>query len=109
MESLKLSNELDINLDIISQYQILCLPENIENQSENSDLIDAGDSIILSKLLKEEGLKCANSHNLGLSAKVAERRGVDLWFGSIWILDHAALPILISVLGRLLGERIQKK
>lgn len=109
MENLKLLNELGVNPDVISNYQILCLPENFKNQSEKSGLVDTGDAVHLSKLLKEEGVKCANSYDIHLHAKIIERRGVDLWFGSIWILDHAALPILISVVGRLLGEEVQKK
>jgi hypothetical protein len=44
-----------------------------------------------------------------LNSKTSERRGVDLWLGSIWFLDHAVLPLFIGVLGRLLGEKIQKK
>ncbi|GAQ00146.1 hypothetical protein [Leptolyngbya sp. NIES-2104] len=27
----------------------------------------------------------------------------------MWILNHAVLPLLISVIGRLLGEKIQKE
>ncbi|GAQ00147.1 hypothetical protein NIES2104_67120 [Leptolyngbya sp. NIES-2104] len=57
---------------------MLCLPENIENQSEHLELFDASESIILCKLLKEEGVKCANSYDLGLDAKISERRGLDI-------------------------------
>jgi len=108
VNDLKLLGELGVNLDILSQYQILCLPENIANKSEQLELVDSAESITLSKLLKEKGLMCANSYDLGLNTKVSERRGLDLWLGSIWILNHAALPLLISVVGRLLGEKIQK-
>lgn len=109
MEDWKELGEFGIDTSILSRYQILCLPENIQNQPDPSELIDAGDSITLSKLLKEEGLECANSYDLGLDAKVSDRRGLELWLGSIWVLNHAALPLLISVVGRLLGEKIQKK
>ena len=109
MEDVKLLSKLGINPDVASQYQILCLPENIENQIETTQLADSGESITLSKLLKEEGVKCANSYDLGLDAKISERRGVDIWLGSIWILNHAVLPLFINVIGRLLGEKIQKK
>lgn len=109
VENFNLLSELGVDLSIVSQYQILCLPENIENQSEHSDLIDSGESITLSKLLKEKGVKCANSYDLGLDSKISEQRSIDLWLGSIWILDHAALPLFISVVGRLVGEKIQRK
>jgi hypothetical protein len=106
---LELLNNLGVNSNIFEQYQILCLPENIEKQSEHLELVDASESIILCKLLKEEGVKCANSYDLGLDAKISERRGLDIWLGSVWILNHAALPLLLSVVGRLLGEKIQKE
>jgi len=109
VENFKLLSELGVDLSILRHYQKLCLPENIENQSEHSDLADSGESITLSKLLKEEGVECANSYDLGLNSKISERRGLDLWLGSIWVLNHTALPLVISVVGRLLGERIQKK
>lgn len=109
MENLKLLNGLGVNSNTLNLYQVLCLPENIDACSEQSKLIDAGESVTLSKLLKEEGVKCANSYDLSLNAQIAERRGFDFWLGSIWILDHTAMPLLINVLGRLLGEKIQKK
>lgn len=106
MDEFKLFNSVDPN--ILSQYQILCLPENIRDLSEDTDLIDPTEAIVLSKLLKEEGIKCGNSYDIGLNAKVSERKSVDMWLGSIWILDKAVLPLLLSVLGRLLGEKISK-
>ena len=109
VENFKLLSDLGIDPNILSQYQILCLPENIVTLSEDSDLVDSEESIILSKLLKEEGAKCANSYDLGLNTRNLERRGLDIWLGSIWILDKVALPLVNSVVGRLLGEKIQKK
>jgi len=109
VETFKFLSELGVDPNVASQYQILCLPENIENQTETNPLADSGESINLSKLLKEKGVKCANSYDLGLNSKTSERRGADLWLGSIWILEHGVLPLLIGVLGRLLGEKIQKK
>ncbi|NEQ55276.1 MAG: hypothetical protein F6K11_35025 [Leptolyngbya sp. SIO3F4] len=107
VETFNALNKLGVDPNIANQYEILCLPENIENQADQ--LADSGESVTLSKLLKEEGVKCANSYDLGLDTKIAERRGVALWLGSIWVLNHAALPLLISVVGRLLGEKVQKQ
>ncbi len=109
MENLKLLSDLGIDHNVMSQYQILCFPEDIENRTETNQLADSGESITLSKLLKEEGVKCANSYDLGLDAKISERRGVDLWLGSIWILKKAVFPLFIAVAGRLIGEKIQRK
>ncbi|HEY9706751.1 MAG TPA: hypothetical protein V6D48_00965, partial [Oculatellaceae cyanobacterium] len=70
---------------------------------------DAGDTADLSKLLKEQGVKCANSYDIGLESSTLERRGVDIWLGCIWILNHAAVPVLVSVVGQLVGKRLQEK
>jgi hypothetical protein len=93
----------------IESYQVLCLPENIETQLEGTALIDSGEGITLSKLLKEENVACANSYDLGLKAKINERRSSEYYLGCIWILEHAALPIVAGVIGRLLSEKILKR
>src|SRR6476646_2903798 len=109
MEVYKTLSEHGIDINIANQYQILCLPGNIEDEAEDSELFDSGDSITLSKLLKAEGIKCANSYDLGLNTKVTELRGAEVWLGTIWVLSNVALPVLNSVVGRLLGEGVQRK
>ena len=109
MEDLQVLSKLGFDIDALREYQIICLPENVDDVSPSLQLLDSEDSITLSKLLKEQGVKCANSYDLGLEANVFERRGVDIWLGSIWILSHMALPVFTGVVGRLLGEKIQKK
>lgn len=105
-EELQLLSDLGISPVVLKSYQILCLPENIGNRGEHSELVDAEECVTLSKLLKQQGVKCANSYDLGLSTRIAERRGLDLWLGSIWVLENAALPLVINIIGRLVGERI---
>ena len=110
LKNLKLLSDLGVDVyNTIDNYDILVLPENIDKRSEQSDLNDSDGAIVLSKLLKEEGARCANSYNLGLTANVFERRSAELWLGSVWVLNHAVVPLLISVLGRILGEKIHKK
>jgi hypothetical protein len=110
LKNLKLLSDLGIDVyNTIDNYDILVLPENIDKRSEQSDLNDSDGAIMLSKLLKEEGARCANSYNLGLTANIFERRSVELWLGSVWVLNHAVVPLLISVLGRILGEKIHKR
>ncbi len=110
MEDINVLTKLGIDIDTINKYQVICLPENIDKASEQSELYDAGESLLLSKLLKEQGVNCANSYDIGLEeSKTLERRGWDIWLGVIWVRDNAALPMLTSVLGRLLGEKIQRQ
>ncbi len=109
MENFELLSDLGIDPNILRQYQILCLPENIGNHSEDLDLVDSGESITLSKLLKEQSVKCANSYDIGLNTKVSERRGSDLWLGFILVFDKSVLPIFNSVVGRLLADQLSKR
>lgn len=43
-----------ISVDNIKDFQILILPENFNSASEKENLIDASDSLNLSKIFKEE-------------------------------------------------------
>lgn len=106
--ALELLAELEIDPADVHRFQVLCLPENIEDKAA-SDLIDAEGAITLSKLLKEKEIACANSYDLGLKTKVSARRSTEYYLGCIWILEHAALPLVIGVVGRLIGEKIQTK
>ncbi len=109
MESFKSLSELGIDQNVLDNYQILCLPQNIDDYARDSFLIDSGESITLSKLLKEQGVKCANSYDLQLQTKISENRGLDIWLGTIFILHDGVLPVLTSVVGRLIGEKVQNK
>jgi hypothetical protein len=100
--------QFGIDPAIINQYQIIILPENINQASETNALLDTGDAIFLSKLLKEQGICCANSYDLGLEVKIYERRSYHLWLGLIWVKDHVALPVLNSVIGRMIGNKMEK-
>ncbi len=102
-------SQLNINLENLkNKYQILILPSRINNSQEDLELIDTDDAIYLTKLLKLEKLSCANSYDLGLEAKVSHLRSVEIKLGLIWILDKACIPILIVVIGRLIGDKISQ-
>jgi hypothetical protein len=98
--------------NVVEKYQILILPENIEDYSDVnspsgiSELIDTDDAIFLSKLLKEKKVKCANSCDLGVTAKVSSNRSIEIRLGVIWILNHACLPILIAIVSRMIGDKV---
>ncbi|UUO16369.1 DUF4926 domain-containing protein [Dolichospermum heterosporum] len=98
--------------NIVKKYQILVLPQNIENYSDDinsptySELIDTDDAIHLSKLLREAQVKCATSYDLGIKAKVSSNRSIEIRLGVIWILNHACLPILIGLVSRIIGDKV---
>ena len=71
-------SELGISLDQIQdQYKVLIIPSNIEtsdalvNGKGMPGRIDTDDSIYLYKLLRAQGILCANSHDLGIESKVS--------------------------------------
>ncbi|TAF09453.1 MAG: hypothetical protein EAZ75_07950 [Flavobacteriia bacterium] len=109
--NLNLTTELQhgISVDDIKGLQVLVLPENFNSAYDKESLIEASDSLNMSKIFKEEGIKCANSFDLGLDVPALERRGSDIWLGQIFILDNVALPIIINVLTAFIQNKISKK
>ena len=95
-----------ITTDQISAFDILCLPENIAAVASIDDLYDASDAIVLSKLLKIQGLNCANSYDLHLPCRVLERRSKEKWFGMVFIRKNVVIPLFVSVLGNLISSEI---
>lgn len=95
-----------ISIETIDQFDIILLPENIKDASHLDELYDASDVIVLSKLLKSAGIKCANSYDLGLESQIFERRSSEKWFGIIYIRNNVAIPILVGVLSTLLANEI---
>lgn len=84
------------------QYQVLCLPENIESAGNADELFDANSTAILSKKLKAAGLRCGNSHDLTINCPTLDRRADEIWLGLLWIRDVVAIPIVIAVVSNLL-------
>ena len=109
--NLNLTIELQhgISVNDIKDFQVLVMPENFNSTSEKESLIEASDSLNMSKILKEEGIKCANAFDLGLDVPTLERRGSDIWLGQIFILDNVALPLIINVLTNFIQNKISKK
>jgi hypothetical protein len=109
MQELQNLNKFGLTVEQVKKYQVLCLPENIETVNDQDNLIDASGTANFSKLLKEQGVKCANSYDLGLEASELERRGLEIWLGVTYILDKAVLPIVTGIISSLAVVEIQRK
>ncbi|MES2267481.1 MAG: hypothetical protein V4520_12020 [Bacteroidota bacterium] len=96
---------IGIKEEQIQGLDIIVLPENVSD-SDSKKRYDAQNSITLSKLLKQEGVSCANSYDLGLDLPTIERRSNDIWMGQLYILNDAILPILEGVIGSILATLI---
>jgi len=100
--------EFGIDPDKCKEYQVLCLPENIEYATTTDDLFDACGTSDLHKMLKAKGLKCANSFDLGIEAGVLDRRSGDVWLGLVWIMDKFAIPIFVGVVSAWIASKIKR-
>lgn len=87
----------------INGLDVIILPENFNG---DQDVFDGQDAITLSKLLKQQNIRCANSFDLNLDAPTKERRGNDIWLGQLYILNDFVLPIVTGVIGSLLAAAI---
>ncbi len=87
-----------IDIKVLKDYSVLLLPENIESKKEGDEFQDAPGSILLYKFLRSEGIKCANSKDMGIDSCLFERRGGDIWLGTIWILENCFFPLIINII-----------
>ena len=92
-----------IDPGLARQCDLLLLPDGIT--SSTTDLVESVDSITLAKMLKSNGLKCQTMYDLGLPKKVLERRGEELWLGTVWFVCNVVLPTAISVFSNYLYEK----
>jgi len=87
---------LGVNETLIEGKDIIILPENYK---ENKDsLFDAQDSLNISKLLKAEGIACANSFDLNLDLPTKDRKSNDVWIGQMYILNDFVVPVVVNIL-----------
>lgn len=108
----EIENEMLSNMGIdpikCNDYQILCLPENF-HQGSKDNLYDADYTSNLCKILKSNGVKCANSYNLGIDSKIYVRKSDDVYLGLVWILSNIALPIFTNVMYDYFKEKMGNK
>jgi hypothetical protein len=98
--------ELGIDGNRLADYQILCLPQNIFRFGTADDLHDADGARTLAKLLKASNVRCGTAFDLGLDIPILHMRSSELWFGVLWILDNAALPLLIQAIAPLITAKL---
>jgi hypothetical protein len=109
MDTLQILKCLGIREDVLTGYQVVCLPENSLSAGSKDEWFDASDAAPLSKLLKSAGLKCANSYDLGLvDLATLDRRGEDRWFGTVWIRDYIAVPLVVGTIASLIAAEIHE-
>lgn len=101
----KLTRE-GIDPRLVDSAQILCLPENLLHSQEGDELLETIDMEVLSKMLRASGVSVFTFMDAGRDLAALERRAGDKWFGTVWIRDTAAIPLLIAVIGNIASTEI---
>lgn len=97
---------LGVTDEALNQFDVLVLPENIEEDEDNYQ--DTDENVRLAKLLKLNHVKCATSADLNIKSSTIERRSGDIWAGVIWVTTNVALPLVVGILSNYLYDRIKR-
>jgi len=101
-------NKLGISSDQYGDFDVLCLPENIEVETDPSKLIEASETVYLYKILKSEGIKVYTLHDFGYDVPIYERRGETIYFGEI-VINNFVLSIVAGIIANWITEKIFHK
>jgi hypothetical protein len=88
-----------------NDYDVLCLPENIETFSTTDKLIETFESIQICKTLKSHGIQVKSLYDYGIEIPLYDRRCNDQYLGIILIKD-VALPIVLGVLSNWISNKL---
>jgi hypothetical protein len=94
----------------IDNYQVLCLPENLQEATSKNELYDTHDSVDLCERLRNAGLKSANSFDLNLNPQnkyFVRKSAVDFWFATLVILSPIAWDIVKGIISDYIGASIR--
>lgn len=95
-----------ISEDELSKYQIVLLPENFSNSIDKDKLSEAINTIDLFKELKKHEISCATIEDFGISPTIVDRWSSDKWFGTVYLRDKIALPILTSAIASIITFQV---
>jgi hypothetical protein len=94
----------------IDNYQVLCLPENLQEAASKNELYDTHNSVDLCERLRNAGLKSANSFDLDLNPQnryYGRKSAVDFWFATLVILSPIAWDIVKGVISNYINDSIR--
>lgn len=86
-------------------FDVLCLPENIENTDDVEKLIETFESIQFYKNLKGQGIKALSLYDYGIEIPLYERRCDEQYLGTLFIKDIAA-PIVLGILSNWISNKL---
>jgi hypothetical protein len=106
----ELLNRFGISRREVDNCQILCLPENFLLAASKEELYDTNDSVKFYNLLKNAGLKTANSFDLNLNPSnhfSVRKSGDAIWLAVLVILWPPAWDIAKDVLSDFVSDFIR--
>lgn len=90
-------------------YQVIILPELYKTSENSEEYVDTSESIFIYKTLKSNEINVASAFDLGKQSKLLERRGGDIWFGKILIIDTIVIPFVINLITNFISNKISKR
>jgi len=100
------TNKLGVDIDVLRDYAVVFLPENVTSATTIDELYDAGDSLLLVKRLKSLNIACRTALDFGVRPKVKDRGGAEVWLGVVWLFaEHAGFPVAVKAISEWLRSR----
>ena len=84
---------------LFSGAQLLLMPENILHAGQGEELLETTDMDAFAKKLREVGAGVFTYMDAGIDLSAVDRNSGDKWLGTVWIRDHAVIPLLVTVIG----------
>jgi hypothetical protein len=100
-----LLSKFGIDTKQIDDYQVLCLPENINEAKSIEELYDTKEGLKLCEQFKQAGLATGNSIDLKIHrTDYIRKSGIDLWLGTILILQSFVLPLVATIIAHRINQ-----
>lgn len=101
-------NDLGICSEQLVNCDVICLPENIEYETDPKKLREAMETVYIHKILKSNGIRVSSLHDFGYNIPSYERRGETLYFGII-VIKYSILPVVAGIIANWITQKVLHK
>lgn len=95
-----------VDVELLMGKSIALLPEDILRKG--TDVHETTDMAAFCKILRAYDVDVFTLIDAGIDLPAMDRRSGDKWFGTIWIINTLAIPLLIGAFGNFLGNRMEE-
>lgn len=103
-ENIKLLNPQFAEKD----YDVLCLPENIEFANSPDKLIQTMELIEIYKIMKSQGVNALTLHDFGVEISFYDRRCDEVYLGTI-LIKEIAIPVVATILSNWISGKLSSE